>query len=275
MIKLVCTDIDGTILKEDFTFSAGVAACMKRLTDEGVKVVLVTGRMHSAAKYIAEDLGLNTPIVSYQGGLIIDGNDVLYERCLAPEFAHEIICWARENSVHLNLYSNDKLYVENDDYIAKRYAGERYTTYEVKPFDEVPLNGIHKLLAIDFENPDRVTKWQKEMAERYPELYIVKSTPYFCEFSNLEASKYCAVKFLQEYWGLRDDEILTIGDQDNDIKLLEAGGTKVAMGNGTYGVKAIADYITDTVDNDGFVKAMEIFVLCGEKLNTAGKMNFD
>lgn len=263
MIKLVCTDIDGTILKEDFTFSERVKASIMRMTKEGIKVVLVTGRMHSAAKHIAIDLGLNTPIVSYQGGLIIDGRDILYERCLAPNYAHEIICWAKENNVHLNLYSDDKLYVESDDYIAKRYAGERYTTYQVKPFDEIPLKGIHKLLAINFENPDIVTKWQQEMAERYPELYIVKSTPFFCEFSNLEASKYCAVKFLQEYWGLRDEEILTIGDQDNDIKLLEAGGTKVAMGNGTDGVKAVADYITDTVDNDGFAKAMEIFVLEG------------
>ena len=56
---------------------------------------------------------------------------------------------------------------------------------------------------------------------------------------------------------------MTIGDQDNDIKLLEAGGTKVAMGNGTEGVKAAADYITDTVDNDGFAKAMELFILEG------------
>ena len=109
MIKLVCTDIDGTILKEDFTFSNRVKECIKRMTQEKVKVVLVTGRMHSAAKYIASDLGLNTPIVSYQGGLIIDGEDVLYERCLSPEFSHEIISWARENCIHLNLYSSVSL----------------------------------------------------------------------------------------------------------------------------------------------------------------------
>ena len=58
-----------------------------------------------------------------------------------------------------------------------------------------------------------------------------------------------------------DEEVLTIGDQDNDIELLKAGGIRVAMGNGTEGVKKEADFITDTVDNDGFVKAMEKFVL--------------
>ena len=93
----------------------------------------------------------------------------------------------------------------------------------------------------------------------FSDLYIVKSTPYFLEFSNKEASKYCAVKFLQKYWGLETDEILTIGDQNNDIALLKAGGLKVAMGNATEELKREADYVTDSVYEDGFVKAMEKF----------------
>jgi hydroxymethylpyrimidine pyrophosphatase-like HAD family hydrolase len=65
------------------------------------------------------------------------------------------------------------------------------------------------------------------------------------------------VNFLQNYWGLKKEEILTIGDQNNDIELLKAGGVSVAMGNATEELKKYADYITDTVDNDGFVKAIE------------------
>ena len=64
---------------------------------------------------------------------------------------------------------------------------------------------------------------------------------------------------MQNYWGLEKDEILTIGDQNNDIALLQAGGVKVAMGNATEELKAIADYITESVYEDGFVKAMEKF----------------
>ena len=81
------------------------------------------------------------------------------------------------------------------------------------------------------------------------------------EFSNKEGSKYCAVKFLQKYWNIDETETLTIGDQNNDIALLKAGGIKVAMGNATEELKSIADYVTDTVFNDGFVKAMDKFVL--------------
>ena len=72
MIKLVATDIDGTILGSGGVFTEGVKSCIDRLQECGVKVVLVTGRMHAAAEKIGEELNLNTPLVSYQGGLVKD-----------------------------------------------------------------------------------------------------------------------------------------------------------------------------------------------------------
>lgn len=65
---------------------------------------------------------------------------------------------------------------------------------------------------------------------------------------------------MAKQWGIKKEEILTIGDQDNDIELLKAGGTAVAMGNATEELKKYADYITDSVENDGFAHAMEKFV---------------
>ena len=70
MIKLVATDIDGTLLIPEGQFTEGVKKCVQKLCQKGIKVVLVTGRMNAAASLIAEDLGLDTPVVSYQGGLI-------------------------------------------------------------------------------------------------------------------------------------------------------------------------------------------------------------
>ena len=135
-----------------------------------------------------------------------------------------------------------------------------HTKYKISSFSKINKNKINKLLAIDYENPARINRYEKELPTIFQDLYIVKSTPYFLEFSNKEASKFCAVKYLQKYWDLKDDEILTIGDQNNDIALLEAGGIKVAMGNASDELKSVADYVTDTVQNDGFVKAAEKFV---------------
>lgn len=263
MIKMVATDIDGTIVGNNFVFTEEVKNCMKKLCQNGIKVVLVTGRMHSATIDAARELGLETPIVSYQGGLIKEqtGGKVLYEKTMDAKDAKEIILWAKANKIHLNLYMNDKLFVEEDNESIKRYTCERNIPYTVCELDKIELKHINKILGIDFKDAERVTSWVNFLRKKYPHLYIVKSTPYFCEVSNNDARKSRAVEFLADYWGIKKEEILTIGDQNNDIELLKAGGIPVAMGNATDELKKYAKYITDTVDNNGFVKAVEKFVL--------------
>lgn len=260
MIKLIATDIDGTILKFNFEFNQEVKDCISKLTADGIKVVLVTGRMHSATDYIADELGLDTPIVCYQGGLVKHKDEILYERNLNPDYAKEIIHWAKKNDIHLNLYMEDKLYVEKEDATVRRYTGERKTGFLVKSFEQIKLQRINKILAIDFNDENKVTLWKDYLTTKYPDLHIVKSTPYFCEICHQEATKAHAVNFLKDYWGIKTEETLTIGDQNNDIELLSAGGIKVAMGNATDELKAVSDYITDTVNNNGFVSAVERFV---------------
>ena len=269
MIKMIATDIDGTIFNmETAKFSDNVKNCIKNLTDAGIKIVLITGRMHKSTFFLADELGLDTPIVSYQGGLIkenkINGK-TLYQKNLDTQKAKEIIHWAKDNNIHINLYMDDVLYVEKDDEIAKRYTYLRNVDYKVVNFDNLDIKNVNKLLAIDYDNPDNSTKWRDYLSNKYPELAIVKSSPYFCEISDIGAKKSCAVEFLRKYWNFKQDEVLTIGDQDNDIELLKSGGIKVAMGNATEKLKQYADYITDTIDNDGFVKAAEKFVLINNK----------
>lgn len=259
-IKMVATDIDGTIVKWDTGFSEGVKNCIKKLCQKGIKVVLVTGRMHCATHHITEELELKTPVVSYQGGLIKDyeGN-TLYQENLDSDVAKQIIKWARENNIHINLYIDDKLYVEKDNDYVKKYTEGKFVSYTVCSFDDLEIKNVNKILAIDYSDAERVTAWVNELRAKYPQLYIVKSTPYFCEIGSAQAKKSLGVEFLAKKWGLKKDEILTIGDQNNDIELLKAGGIKVAMGNCTPELRECADYVTDTVENDGFVKAMEKF----------------
>lgn len=264
MIKMIATDIDGTILKWGLDFSPKMKQCMQNLKEAGVKVVLVTGRMHCASMPVAQELGLDTPIISYQGGLIKDFNGkTLYQKNLGSNYAKEVIQWARKNNIHINLYLDDKLYVEHDNDIVKSYTDGKFIDYEVVNFDTLTIENVNKILAIDLDNPEKVTGWVNELREKYPELYIVKSTPYFCEIGCGEAKKSLGVEFLCNLWGFKREEVLTIGDQNNDIDLVQSGGIGVAMGNGTPELKQCADYITDTVENDGFVKAVEKFVIPG------------
>lgn len=260
MIKMVATDIDGTILPYNGEFRPAVLDCIKELGKKGIKVVLVTGRMHSSTVPIAKKLGLDTPVISYQGGLIKEMNGkTLYQSNLPPDTAKVIIKWARQNGVHLNLYLDDKLFVEDDNEIIKYYVRGKFVDYAVCSFNDLEIKDVNKLLAIDIHDADRVSQWVEILKEKYPELYIVKSTPYFCEIGPSDAKKSLSVEFLRNYWGFKKEEVLTIGDQNNDIDLIECGGIGVAMGNGTDELKRSADYITDPCENDGFVKAIEKF----------------
>lgn len=265
-IKMIATDIDGTIIDWNLgDFTPAVKKCIKSLSASGIKVVLVTGRMHCACSHIVNELGLETPVVSYQGGLIKDKDEnTLYQQNLDTNSAKQIIKWAQNNNVHINLYIDDKLYVEKDNDFVKKYTDGKFVPYTVCSFDNIEINNVNKILAIDYNDAERVTKWIDELQKNFPELYIVKSTPFFCEIGSNLAKKSLGVEFLAKKWGLKKEEILTIGDQNNDIELLKSGGIKVAMGNGTPELKECADFITDTVQNDGFVKAVEKFVISQE-----------
>lgn len=261
MIKMVATDIDGTILNWDGNFSPKVIKCIQKLKDSGIKVVLVTGRMHGSTAPIAQKLGLDTPVVSYQGGLIKDiNNKTLYQKDLPTDIAKEVIKWAKQNNIHINLYIDDKLYVEKDCEEIQKYIKGKFVDYTICPFESLEVKDVNKILAIDYSDAEKVTGWVEELGKKFPELYIVKSTPYFCEIGCKDAKKSSGVEYLCNMWGIKKEEVLTIGDQNNDIELLKAGGIAVAMGNATDELKKYADYITDTVENDGFVKAIEKFV---------------
>ena len=140
MIKMIATDIDGTILPYHGEFSQKTKDCVKKLNESGIKVILVTGRMHSSATPLAAQLGLNLPIISSQGGLIKDmDGKTLFQTELNSDIAKEIIQWGRKNNVHLNLYIDDKLYVEQDDEIIKYYIQGKFVDYTVCSFDDLEI----------------------------------------------------------------------------------------------------------------------------------------
>lgn len=262
-IKLVATDIDGTILKYTGGFNPKVIDCIKELDKSGIKVVLVTGRMHKSAQKIADELGLKTPIVSYQGALVRNNEQVLYERYIPNDTSERILNWALKQDIHINLYMNDDLYVEEENDFTRKYASHQHIPFNVQPFGDLTLNNVNKILLIDYNDAQKVSRVTEQLQKDFPELYIVKSTDFFCEVCHKEATKGDGLKCIQNFYGINKEETLAIGDHNNDLELLLSGGVKVAMGNATEQLKSIADFVTDTVENDGFIKAIEKFVKAG------------
>ena len=261
MIKMVVTDIDGTIYSEKQGLTNNVKTCMQNLIRNGIYVAIATGRTYASAKYVADEIGIECPLICYQGGLIntYDGR-ILDVKYLPQDIARKIVAELRARNIHMNVYIEDVLYVENDNDYIKAYVGNKGIDYfKVNSFDDLDFSKLNKILAID-NNPQLIEDLIKELQTKYPEIYVVKSTDIFCEIANKEATKGNAIKFLANKLGFTEKEVLAIGDQNNDIEMVETAGIGVAMGNGTDEIKAKANYITDTVDNEGFVKAINKFV---------------
>ncbi len=261
MIKMVVTDIDGTIYTPEAGITEGVRNCIQNLVKNDVKVVIATGRTYSSAKHVADMLGIKCPLICYQGGLVnsYDG-EILEVKYLDEKPAREIVKECRKRNIHLNVYVEDTLYVEDDNEYIKDYIGDKGIDYfKVNSFDELDFTKLNKLLAIQYDTKF-IDDLIQELSIKYPQLYIVKSAKYFCEIANKQATKGNAIKFLAKKYGFSVDEVLAIGDQNNDIEMVETAGAGVAMGNGTEQIKEKADFITDTVEKDGFVKAINKFV---------------
>lgn len=269
MIKLLALDIDGTILKKDYSLSENVKNAIKKVAKLGVKVVLVTGRMHNATTFIAEELEIDTPILSYSGALAKNSEKIFYEELIPDSLARAVIKELRNFDLQTNLYMNEEIYSEVETDTLIEYCEKRKLKYKIKSFDEFENIRVNKILAIG-KTSEATTEVLKYLQSKFQnKLCMVKSLPTFCEIISKDASKGKAILYLAKNWGINHDEIMAIGDQDNDIELLKTAHIKVAVGNASEGLKAIATYIAPSVEDDGVVDAIKKFILDGsDELST-------
>ncbi len=266
-IKLIATDIDGTIMNSDFKISQRVKETINQAVANNIYVVLVTGRMFQATLHIAKSLDIKTPLVTYQGSFIKEfyGSDnILLNQSIPKNSSFEIIKELRNFDVQINYYFEDKLLVERETDIMREYATTRKIPYEnIFNFENIIEKEPTKIVVMD-NDVKKIDKIRNYLIKKYSyKVNVFKSTSRYCEIVNKNASKGNAILYLASEWGIKQSEIMVMGDQENDIEMLKVANIAVAMGNATDKVKDIATYVTDSVDNDGAAKAIEKFVLGG------------
>jgi hypothetical protein len=261
--RLIAIDLDDTLLTDELTVTGATRRALAEAAARGVHVTIATGRMFASAKAIAEQIGMNVPIITYQGSLVknlIDGQ-VLYERFVPGEDARRLYDYCRANGLHLQTYINDRLYAfeENDKLIA--YARQSAIPYTIVPdFAALPAGNHTKLVIID--EPERLDRIAPELRARFePEIHVTKSKPNYLEFLHREGTKGDALRFLAGHYGVPMEATIAIGDSWNDREMIEAAGLGVAMANAVPALRAIADYVTLGNNEDGVRKVIEKFVL--------------
>jgi Cof subfamily protein (haloacid dehalogenase superfamily) len=264
-VRLLALDLDGTIVGDGMQVSVRVRGAVRKALDAGVHVTIASGRPFRQTRLFADDLGIREPLICYQGAVVRDAlsGEVYFRRAVPLHLAHEFIDVAREHEWDLSVFVDDGLYVERVTPLARFYA-------EYGPIQE-ELNPVGDLRAFVSSEPIKlivVTEAEQAgmandlLKERFAgRLRIVRSFACFVEGTNLAASKGQALSFLAGKLGVTQAETMAIGDHDNDADMVAWAGLGVAMGNASPAVKAAADYVAPSIEEDGAAEAIERFTL--------------
>jgi len=263
MIKLVALDLDDTLLNSKLKISPETAAAVRSAVELGVTVTFATGRMYSSALPYARELGLDVPLITYQGALMKTSNsqEVLYNKPVPMDLAREILSFAAEEGLDVNMYLEDSLYVRSGNSSINEYVKLARVPYKAVPdLAEVMVSEPHKLLIV--ASPGKIDRLAAELQERWEgKLHLTKSKPYFLEFTHPAATKGQAIDSLAAELGIGREEIMAVGDSYNDLDMIDYAGVGVAMGNAVQEIKDRADYVTRGNNEHGVAEAIRRFVL--------------
>jgi hypothetical protein len=261
--KLIAIDMDDTLLNDQLEITARSLEAVRRVRDQGINITLSTGRMFCSVKPYADQLGINLPLITYQGAMVKNGlsGEVLIHNTIPLDLARDVIANLQQQHYHINLYVDDKLYVEKETPIGVDYA--RICRVNLNPVGDL-LEFLQqpptKIVAISTE--EKIDSLKLDMQKFYgKQLHIGKSKPTFLEFSHPDATKGHALAMLADIFNVPQHQVMAIGDGDNDIEMLEYAGLGVVVANARDHIKQLADYITDSNNEDGVAKVLEKLVL--------------
>ena len=263
VIRLVVLDLDGTARSRHLGITSGVRGAIAAARAKGVRVCVATGRMWRSAEPWVRALGADPPVILYNGGQVLDfaSGRTLYERRLPGATARAALDLIRNDpEVQPHLYVDDRVLVERPHPLTDAYTADDGLTAEVVPSFEPFLGGDpHKVLVIG--SRDRVEVLQRAVRDEALLVHAVQSEPVYLEILPPGVSKGEALRVLLGDLGLAPIETIAIGDNWNDVEMIEAAGLGVAMGQAPEGVRARADYVCGTVEEEGVREVIERFVL--------------
>ena len=266
-IKLIAIDIDGTLVNNNREITPEVFEAVQKAKAAGVKIVIATGRPLLGVQNILEALNLldaGDYVITYNGALVqtTATGEAFIDEPLTYDDYLDIEMESRRLKTPLHSITMSTVYTHNRN-ISKYTINEAYITglpLKYRTAEEMAKHEIIKMMYID--DPDKLDATIAKLPQRFRERYtIVKSTPFYLEILNKNASKGLAVQHLAEKLGISYEETMAIGDEENDRSMLEAVGNPVVMANGNPELKKIAKYITKSNEDSGVAHAINEWVL--------------
>lgn len=255
-MKAVALDLDGTLLNSKKEISEENKNILKKLSENGVEILIVTGRPYPITKKIAESLEIPLTVICYNGARVMNlkTDEIIFEKVLEEKQVLKIIEFCRKNKKDLNLFQNDIWYVEDSESIGTKYYKKNSRLEPtLKSFDTFDSFKMIKSIIIDENNV--LEEVEKELREILGNsVYFTYSQDKYLEILNKDVNKGLTLKNVLEEKGIEMSECIAFGDAHNDLEMLELAGVGVAMGNAHKILKNKVSYIAETNDNDGVAK---------------------
>ncbi|NLZ77851.1 MAG: HAD family phosphatase [Spirochaetales bacterium] len=262
-IKLICTDIDGTLIRPDHTISPRTKRAIQDAHSRGIIIALISGRIGKSLVKIQKELGITGPLGTLNGSLVLDekGRPIL-EHPLHHEEIHQILDWVEHTDLNAFVYTNTDWYASKEGYWTEHELKVTGFKGIVRSFhenegklgaDEQPF----KVLCMH-EDPEYLSRMEQRLVERMgPRFTILRSGPIYLEIFHRGVDKGDAVRALATHYSLPREAVMAVGDYYNDVAMLKAAGCSVAMGNAPDDIKAMVDTVTAPNTEDGLALAIE------------------
>ena len=259
--KLIAMDLDDTLLNQDSIITPRSKEAISKAIKKGVIVTFATGRMFRATLPFAQEVGITSPLITYQGSLVkyADGREISHLP-LAFDLAEEAVKLIRPKGIHMNLYYSDDLYVFEINKWAEHYSKMAKVPINIlRSLEEKPISPTKIVLMGDQYELDLVDG--KLHAEFGSFVNLTRAKPHLLEISHPEATKGMALKKLAESLNIERKEVMAFGDELNDLDMLQYAGYSVAVENANKRLKQIADKVALSNREDGVASTIEEMIL--------------
>lgn len=274
MIKAVFIDIDETLTNSQREVTEKTKLEIKKCVENGVKIILTSGRSRREAMDFQEQIGTSPYIVSSNGASAYDAENgvEIYNERIDPQMVLQLIKYSRENGYRIKLNYKDLLVMNEAAYPDEKDKEVSYEELERVAVEEQVVQCV--ITSTDFEKMRVFRDYIKNEciwiavaneSKRFKNSDLKPSRNYYCDVASVKVSKGNAVKAVCEYFEIKPEETVTIGDGENDLSMFELTPNSVAMGNSLSETKEKANYVTDSNDEDGVAKVLGVIIKVNEK----------
>ncbi|MGF6952129.1 Cof subfamily protein (haloacid dehalogenase superfamily) [Neobacillus sp. B4I6] len=265
--KMVCLDIDGTLLNSRHEISDKTKQVIQNVANQKyIPVILVSARMPKGMLSLQKELNIVQPIICYSGALIWNHGDLQLNITIPVSDVKKVYTIVKNLSIHISLYKDDEWYIEEMDEWAKQESEITSITPAISDFSnlftiwEQESTGPNKILCMaESHKIHQLDVKINDYLSSY--LNIYPSKPTYLEIMPKHTTKTSAIEFLCKEFDILKNEIIAIGDNYNDMNMIEFAGLGIAMGNAPEQVKQIANDITLSNDEDGVAEALKKYIL--------------